>query len=169
LSAAELIDRGIRAYVAGRVQEARAAFTKALRLEPGNASARAYLEKLAREPAAREEPPAPAEEEYAPSPWDAGPAAPATIVLEPSGGLDLAAVADKTELRPLVPEGARPARAFAKDVDVWLAAAKELFALGDFSGSLELIEKILQVDADHAEARAYLRQTEATLISMYES
>jgi len=52
---------------------------------------------------------------------------------------------------------------------VWLAAAKELFALGDFSGSLELIEKILQVDPEHGEARDYLRQNEATLISMYES
>ena len=39
-----------------------------------------------------------------------------------------------------------------------------LFALGDFSGSLELIEKILQVDPDHGEARDYLRQNEATLI-----
>ena len=42
-------------------------------------------------------------------------------------------------------------------MDVWLSAAKELFALGDFSGSLELIEKILQVDPDHGEARDYLR------------
>jgi hypothetical protein len=54
-------------------------------------------------------------------------------------------------------------------VEVWLSAAKELFALGDFSGSLELIEKILQIDPDHGEARDYLRQNEATLISMYES
>jgi hypothetical protein len=109
------------------------------------------------------------DEAYAPSPWDEGPAAPATIVLEPSGGLDLGAIAEKSDLRPLVPEGARPAPGPRNDVEVWLAAAKELFALGDFSGSLELIEKILQVDPDHGEARDYLRQNEATLISMYES
>jgi tetratricopeptide (TPR) repeat protein len=119
--------------------------------------------------------PAPALQEggdFAPSPWDEGPAAAATFVLEPSGGLDLTAVADKSDLRPLVPDGARqqaaqePAR---KEVDVWMQAAKELFALGDFTGSLELIEKILQLDPDHGSARDYLRQNEATLIAMYES
>jgi tetratricopeptide (TPR) repeat protein len=176
----DLIDRGIRAYLAGRETEASAAFHEALRLEPGNESARTYLEKLgedqrARPPAgrARAAPPAaaaPSPEEYAPSPWDDGPAAPATIVLEEdTGGLDLGAVAEKSDIRPLVPEGPRPARGSRNDVEVWLAAAKELFALGDFSGSLELIEKILQVDPDHGEARDYLRQNESTLISMYES
>jgi tetratricopeptide (TPR) repeat protein len=110
-------------------------------------------------------------DEYAPSPWDDGPAAPATIELEDtSEGLDLEAIADKSDLRPLVPEGATaPAAAPRSDVEVWLSAAKELFSLGDFSGSLELIEKILQVDPDHGEARDYLRQNEATLVSMYES
>jgi tetratricopeptide (TPR) repeat protein len=176
----DLIDRGIKAYLAGREKEASAAFREALRLEPGNESARGYLEKLgegqrARPPAGAARPapladPAPAPEEYAPSPWDDGPAASPTIVLEEdSGGLDLEAVAEKSDIRPLVPEGARPARGTREDVEVWLSAAKELFALGDFSGSLELIEKILQVDPDHGEARDYLRQNEATLISMYES
>jgi tetratricopeptide (TPR) repeat protein len=113
-------------------------------------------------------------EEYAPSPWDDGPAAPATIELgSTSEGLDLDAVAEQSDLRPLVPEGARPPAAAAggpkNDVEVWLSAAKELFSLGDFSGSLELIEKILQLDPDHGEARDYLRQNEATLVSMYES
>jgi tetratricopeptide (TPR) repeat protein len=168
VAASDLIDRGIRAYVAGRVHEAHSAFIEAVRLEPANAVARAYLEKLARDLVARDAVPAAPEEEYAPSPWDAGPAAPATIVLDVGGGLDLGAIEEKSEIRPLVPEGPRaPAR--NKDVDVWLGAAKELFELGDFSGSLELIEKILQVDPDHREARDYLRQNEATLVSMYES
>jgi hypothetical protein len=178
VAVSDLIDRGIRAYLAGRAGEASAAFQEALRLEPGNASARAYLEKLgegqrARPPTApaRAAPsPSPGPEEYAPSPWDDGPAAPATIVLEEdTTGLDLDAVAEKSDLRPLVPEGPRPAPAPRTDVEVWLSAAKELFALGDFSGSLELIEKILHVDSDHGEARDYLRQNESTLISMYES
>ena len=124
-------------------------------------------------PAARPAPvtSAPVElEDYAPSPWDDGPAAPATIEVDPSGGLDLEAVAEKSDIRPLVPEGAPPQPAPPRtDVEVWLSAAKELFALGDFTGSLELIEKILQLDPDHGEARDYLRQNEATLISMYES
>ena len=113
-------------------------------------------------------------DEYAPSPWDEGPAAPATIELgSTADGIDLDAVAEQSDLRPLVPEGAKPPAAVAAgpktDVEVWLSAAKELFSLGDFSGSLELIEKILQLDPDHGEARDYLRQNEATLVSMYES
>jgi tetratricopeptide (TPR) repeat protein len=111
-------------------------------------------------------------QDFAPSPWDEGPAAAATFVLEPGGGLDLQAVADKSDLRPLVPDGVPlpgPQTLPKKEVDVWMQAAKELFALGDFTGSLELIEKILQVDPDHGSARDYLRQNEATLIAMYES
>jgi tetratricopeptide (TPR) repeat protein len=232
LAIADLIDRGIKAYLAGRERDALIAFREALRLEPDNAKARWYVDKLeaasrlrgsngpapaagapARPPielelsgdpprldpapsapaapqAALTPSPAPAprtppaaglaaagapfelahpDDEFAPSPWDYGPAAGATIVLDSTGGLDLGAVSEKSDLRPLVPEGARPAPGPRTDVEVWLSAAKELFALGDFSGSLELIEKILQVDPDHGEARDYLRQNEATLISMYES
>src|SRR5512133_4239315 len=36
--------------------------------------------------------------EFAPSPWDQGPAAPATIELEQSGGIDLEAVSEKSDL-----------------------------------------------------------------------
>lgn len=219
MAIAELIDRGIKAYLAGRERDALIAFREALRLDPDDAKARWYVDKLeaaqgraaapsrsgAAVPQDAGAPPAaapgqlpagppsghappleleqpdrapapppavtapPDEGEYAPSPWDEGPAAPASIVLEAAGGLDLDAVAETSDLRPLVPEGERPAPGPRSDVEVWLSAAKELFALGDFSGSLELIEKILQVDPDHGEARDYLRQNEATLISMYES
>jgi tetratricopeptide (TPR) repeat protein len=193
----ELIDRGIKAYLAGRVKEALGAFQKVLELEPGNAKARGYIVRIhavtpattptpgAHRPVPSSDParrgagamPLPGAldergEDHVPSPWDDGPATAATFVLDSDGGLDLDAVAEKSDLRPLVPEGAgaaaqpSPAR---NDVEVWLSAAKELFALGDFSGSLELIEKVLQVDPDHAEARAYLAQNEATLVSMYES
>jgi tetratricopeptide (TPR) repeat protein len=210
----ELVESGIRAYLAGREEEAFAAFQEVLREDPGNAKARWYVERMgeasaaaagSRRGAAKREPggaapgvdvhrleldleldaseaptPAPAgpsgsapderrDEEYAPSPWDEGPAAAAPIELEASGGLDLGAIAEKSDLRPLVPERVGAQVAARTDVEVWLSAAKELFALGDFSGSLELIEKILHVDPEHGEARDYLRQNEATLISMYES
>jgi tetratricopeptide (TPR) repeat protein len=174
--AAELVQRGIRAYLAGRAQEALTIFRDVLRLDPQNAVAVAYLEKLGERPSAASPQgspgaaqPHPMDEDYARSPWDDGPAAPATIVVDPSGGLDLGAIAEKSDLRPLVPERPGPGRRSRSDVEVWLSAAKELFALGDFTGSLELIEKILQVDPDHAEAREYLRQNETTLVSMYES
>jgi tetratricopeptide (TPR) repeat protein len=227
-SVSELVDSGIRAYVEGRLDEARGLLDEALRREPGNSRARSYLILLhgglgslpapapapaappaaARPPAPEEPrlpiavapqgvpgtpPPAPPptaagttdepsielsidvgepSDGFAPSPWDDGPAQGTTIQLDSDGGLDLTAVADKSDLRPLVPEagkgqpGAAPAK---KDVDVWMSAAKDLHALGDFSGSLEMIEKILKVDPEHGEARDYLRQNEATLVAMYES
>ncbi len=210
---AELIDRGIRLYMAGRIPEAREAFQLAVDLDPSSEKARSYLLHIREavpavtpfpgalppvQPAAMQppspQPPAPAARppasgiaalaaavelaaredahgEFAPSPWEDGPAG-TEIELEATGGLDLQAVAEKSDLRPLVPEG-KPAPTAEpqpkSDVDVWLTAAKELFALGDFTGSLELIEKILQVDPDHGEARDYLRHNEATLVSMYES
>ena len=197
----DLIETGIRAYLAGREEEALVAFQEVLRADPQNAKARWYVDRIAEAAhltdAVRVAPPAPgrplpqladegeerrrgrepslgsitslADDLYAPSPWDDGPAAAPPIELDPSGGLDLGAIAEKSDLRPLVPEGGSRSFPPRSDVEVWLSAAKELFALGDFSGSLELIEKILQVDPEHGEARDYLRQNEATLISMYES
>ena len=116
-----------------------------------------------------------AESPFAPSPWDDGPAAASTILLSSDGGMDLEAVAEKSDIRPLVPEANRepvappPSSPRKPDVDVWMSAAKDLHALGDFSGSLEMIEKILKVDPEHGEARDYLRHNEATLVAMYES
>jgi hypothetical protein len=113
--------------------------------------------------------------DYAPSPWDQGPADQGAIVLEGEGGLDLASIDEKSDLKPLVPDMGQPTppppvlRKPISDVEVWMQGARELHALGDFSGSLEMIEKILKLDPSHAEARAYLAQNEATLIAMYES
>ena len=181
--AGDLIDRGIRAYMQGRVSEARALFEDALRADPGNVRANSYLVLVrgglenapaaapgpsAQAPRARDE----ASDGYAPSPWDDGPAPAATFVLDPAGGLDLRAVAEKSDLRSLVPDAARsPAQPSVarNDVNVWMQAARELHALGDFTGSLELIEKILQIEPGHGEAREYLTQNESTLTTMYES
>jgi hypothetical protein len=108
-------------------------------------------------------------EDFARSPWDDGPALSATVVLDPDGGLDLDAVAEKSGLRPLIPEQRDRDEGPRSDVDVWMEGARELFALGDFSGSLEMIEKVLKAEPNHAEAWAYLRQNESTLVAMYES
>ena len=233
VAVAELIDRGVKAYLAGRETDALEAFRQVLALEPENAKARWYLEKLGAAARAPGAPPvaerrvqldlaaelhgyfdpAPRRRRRGrrpprarrrrrrrsrggtarPAPCRArrrstrracprsrrttrrrrgtrGPPPRATIVLEatrrarPRRRLG--------EVRPPPARaGGRPADASParSDVEVWLSAAKELFALGDFSGSLELIEKILQVDPDHGEAREYLRQNEATLVAMYES
>ncbi|MGE5413207.1 MAG: hypothetical protein ACM3NW_03460, partial [Syntrophomonadaceae bacterium] len=118
---AELIDRGIKAYLAGRVKDALSSFQRVLELEPGNAKARGYIVRIhAVTPAttpvpgaprpvqlpgaasSTTPPPAGVRVEGAPrgplelaSPWDEGPAAVATYVLEPDGGLDLAAIAER--------------------------------------------------------------------------
>lgn len=183
---AKLMESGTRAYQAGRIRDARQAFLEIVAVDPTNAQARSFLARIEDAmPAvtpfpgslstvspggangAQKDKPRP----VARSPWDDGPAAAATIVVEEqSGGLDLGAVAEKSDLRPLVPERSPPqSPPRGGDVEVWMSAAKELFALGDFSGSLELVEKTLQLDSDHAEAREYLRENEATLFSMYES
>ncbi len=111
-------------------------------------------------------------QEFAPAPWDDGPAAAATIVVDGTGpGLDLAAVEEKSDLRPLVPQN--PPRELPaqqqQEVATLMQAARELHGLGDFTGSLELVEKILQLAPDHLEAREFLAHNEATLFAMYES
>jgi hypothetical protein len=99
----------------------------------------------------------------------------APVVLVGDGmGLDLSTVAEQSGVRPLVPDtGWAPATAPRQkprsEIEIWMQGARELFALGDFSGSLEMIENILKLDPGHAEAREYLQQNEATLTSMYES
>ncbi len=190
---ADLIDQGIHAFTRGQMVEAERFWREALDLEPDNRRVLAYLKQLSgvpraaapqahaaaglaappvAQPSPTPTPPAKRREELAPSPWDQGPSAGATIVLDPDGGLDLEAISEKSDLRPLVPERARMTPhpiAPKSDVEIWMEGARELFALGDFSGSLEMIEKILKVDPNHAEAWNYLKQNEATLVAMYES
>ncbi len=43
---AELIDQGVKAYLAGRVKEALAAFQAVLEVDPGNAKARGYIVRI---------------------------------------------------------------------------------------------------------------------------
>jgi tetratricopeptide (TPR) repeat protein len=174
---AELLDQGVKAYTRGDSAEAERFWEQALELDPKNERVRAYLKQVRGElpPRPGEPPPAPepaprAEPVFVPSPWDAGPTSVATVVVEEGDGLDLDAVGEKSEIRSLVPDRKPSARSPAPgEVATWMEGARELFALGDFSGSLEMIERILRVDPTHAEARAYLRQNESTLVAMYES
>ena len=172
---AELLDQGVKSYTRGDPAEAERLWLQALEIDPKNERVRAYLRQVRGEQpgraagaaAATPERPEPA---FAPSPWDAGPASAPTVLVEEGAGLDLRAIAEKSEIRPLVADQRPPSRPPpAGDVATWMEGARELFALGDFSGSLEMIERILRVDPTHAEARAYLRQNESTLVAMYES
>jgi tetratricopeptide (TPR) repeat protein len=171
---AELLDQGVKAYTRGDAVEAERTWLQALELDPQNERVRAYLRQIRGEQPARPAPaapPPPPEPPFAPSPWDAGPSSAATVVVAEEGtGLDLDAVGEKSDIRPLVADQRAPSRPPPPgDVATWMEGARELFALGDFSGSLEMIERILRLDPTHAEARAYLRQNESTLVAMYES
>jgi tetratricopeptide (TPR) repeat protein len=174
---AELLDQGVKAYTRGESAEAERFWEQALEMDPKNERVRAYLKQVRGELPPRPgaappepEPTPPPEPVFAPSPWDAGPTSVATVVVEEGAGLDLDAVGEKSDIRSLVPDQKPVARNQAPgEVATWMEGARELFALGDFSGSLEMIERILRVDPTHAEARAYLRQNESTLVAMYES
>ena len=171
----ELIDRGVRAYTRGDAAAAEQAWREALLLEPRNERVLAYLRQVRGErpapPGARPVAP-PSVSAAGDSPWDAGPAAgvPVVVVEEDGGGLDLDAIEEKSDIHPLVSEHGQPRGVRGPaDAGAWMEAARERFELGDFSGSLTLIERILHVDPTHAEARAYLRQNEATLVAMHEA
>lgn len=169
-SVAELIDRGVRAYVGGDPGTAERAWREAQALDPFNDRVRAYLRQVQGERPAPQPPvPAPAEPPGS-SPWDAGPASSAPVVVEEGAGIELEAVEDKSEIHSLVADHGTPAlEAAPGDLEAWMEGARERFALGDFSGSLELVEQVLRVEPQNAEARAYLRQNESTLVALYES
>ena len=192
----DILGRAMAAYREGRLADALVILREARKIDPANPRIRSFMALLSggtagmtpvpgtlpaftppAPPAAAGRPasaaPLALEDEggYAPTPWEDGPSAVATIVLDADGGLDMEAVSEKSDLRPLVPQA--PAKTMpegaAREVQTLMTAARELHALGDFSGSLELIEKILQSAPDHAEAREFLAQNEATLFAMYAS
>ncbi|MCC7108297.1 MAG: hypothetical protein IT382_03335, partial [Deltaproteobacteria bacterium] len=70
---------------------------------------------------------------------------------------------------PAAPGSATPAAAPEHECESLMRGARELFELGDFSGSLDLVEKALRANPDHEGARAYMQRNEATLLRMYES
>ena len=196
----EILNRAMAAYREGRLADALVILREARKIDPANPRIRSFMSLLSSGTAgltptpgrlAAFVPSAPAvkpaamgprpvssapishedEGDFAPPPWEDGPAAVPTIVLDADGGMDLDAVEEKSDLRPLVPEAAaKPMpETQQREVATLMQAARELHALGDFSGSLELIEKILQTAPDHAEASEFLTQNEATLFAMYES
>ncbi|HEV8321792.1 MAG TPA: hypothetical protein VG389_09280 [Myxococcota bacterium] len=63
----------------------------------------------------------------------------------------------------------RHARAVPQDLGALMKRAVSLHALGDFSGSMALVEKVLSSDPAHREAREYLGRNQETLQAMYES
>ena len=98
-------------------------------------------------------------------PWDDGP----SLALpqegeEPAG--EAASGAWSIHKNPMPVEEAAAA---SDEVDVWMSGARELVALNDFSGALELTNKILARKEGHKEAEQIRDQCEHNLTLMFES
>jgi tetratricopeptide (TPR) repeat protein len=154
------LEDGIRAYGRGEVAEAERCWREALALDPANERARSYLASLIH--AAALAAPASFASRTAAGPscaWDEQPGRVPVLEVGGDGGPDV--------VEALL-EAPRHATRDEQIAD-WMQLARDRFALGDFSGSLEVIERILAHDPAHPEALAYLRDNESTLVHMYES
>lgn len=155
------LEDGIRAYGRGQVSEAERCWREALALEPANERARSYLASLIHAAALAAPAAAAARARTGPScAWDEQPGrVPVIEISADAGGHDVVAA--------LVDSPRHASR--EEQVADLMQHARDRFALGDFSGSLEVIERILALEPAHGEALAYLRENESTLVHMYES
>ena len=95
------------------------------------------------------------------NPWDDGPS---VAIPQPEDPGDESSGAWSIHAQPL------PIEAVADDeTDVWRNGAKELVALNDFSGALELLQKILDRKPQDKEAQQLHDTCEHNLTLMYES
>lgn len=106
----------------------------------------------------------------APTPFDllfAAPQTESTLVDNGSQALVVDAHEDRAEP---VPVGAGAAEATVSErTERLLNTMRSLFDLGDFSGSLDAVHRILELDPTQVEAQAYRARNEMTLLKMYES
>ena len=95
------------------------------------------------------------------SPWDDGPsvALPSDDRPQGEGNSGVWGIHDE----------APPTSKDTNETDVWIRGARELVALNDFSGALELTNKILQRRPNDADAQQMHRICEENLIQMFES
>ena len=104
----------------------------------------------------------PPEPDFMQNPWDDGPS---VAIPQPEDPGDESSGAWSIHAQPLPME----AVAGEDETDVWRNGAKELLALNDFSGALELIEKILERQPNDREALQMHETCEHNLTLMYES
>jgi hypothetical protein len=95
------------------------------------------------------------------SPWDDGPSIAIPGEERPSGDQNSGVWGIHDEAIPSAPDN--------DETDVWIRGAKELVALNDFSGALELTNKILARRPNDADAQQMHHICEENLIQMFES
>jgi tetratricopeptide (TPR) repeat protein len=171
-----LLADGLEHYLNGRLRDAAGVWQEVLRLDPANARAREYLRSAlsahgplrpGREltpPPAR---PAPFPERTA---WDEGPSLATSMNLD-SRGLDLDLVEDGRQPEPLpfYAADAELPESEQNEVSTLLRGARELYALNDFSGALELLDLIREKAPNNPSAERMREDCVETLIQMYES
>jgi tetratricopeptide (TPR) repeat protein len=97
------------------------------------------------------------------TPWDDGP----SVALPVAQSEDWS---DETSGAWSIHKEALPNEAIADDeAEVWMRGARELLALNDFSGALELLAKVLERKPSHKEAGQLHEVCEQNLTLMYES
>jgi tetratricopeptide (TPR) repeat protein len=187
-----LLLEGLDHYRKGKMMEAVRAWEEAYLLEPSNLRAREFLKSAlerihshmgtgeAAEPLpagahpwlgdvpttpktpTRPPPPPPASYPPSPTPWDEGPSM-ALPQSEPDGGDEQGAVwGIHDEVLPV-------ASVENEEMSAWSQGARELVALNDFSGALELLSKILARKPNDPEALRLSEICEENLTQMYES
>jgi hypothetical protein len=105
---------------------------------------------------------APAAAQPQPSPWDDGPSVAIPQAEDPGGGEASSAWGIHKEALPI--------EAVADDeTDVWMRGARELVALNDFSGALELLVKVLGRNPADKETQEMHDLCEQNLTAMFES
>jgi tetratricopeptide (TPR) repeat protein len=181
----ELLDTGVRAYLAGRVKEALAAFQQVLAIDPGNAKARGYIVRIhAVTPATTPVPgtvrtlSSPGSLRRTPvprGPPPVAPPAPPRAPERPAGPSRSAWDEDLPALASIVVDAGRgldlaaiadPAHGTAPpdgpaDPVAWMTAARERQARGDVAGAIALVERVLAADPAHAGARELLARLAA--------
>jgi len=187
-----LLLEGLDHYRKGKMMEAVRAWEEAYLLEPSNLRAREFLRSALErihshmgsgeppeplpggvhpwlgdvptnpKPPARPPPPPPASYPPSPTPWDDGPsmALPQMPAMTEEEQGSAWGIHDE-------PLPAAPAE--NEEMRTWVQGARELVALNDFSGALELLSKILSRKPNDPEALRLSSVCEENLIQMYES
>ncbi|HWE22356.1 MAG TPA: hypothetical protein VG496_00320 [Myxococcales bacterium] len=192
-----LLLEGLDHYRKGRMLEAVRAWEEAYTLEPSNLRAREFLRSALERIHAHMAPPAAPQQ--AAHPWLPPPATQQQIAADGARKVKLPAEpALQTRSTPQMPWDDGPSMALPQETPphgsteepgawsihqeplpvppgeddelaAWVAGARELVALNDFSGAMELLAKILARNPQDAEAQKLHATCEENLIQMYES